>query len=348
MAKNIIFCADGTWNHPVLDLDRKVLERSTNVYKLYKILEQSSQQIAVYDDGVGAGDFFPEHLLAGAVGDGLFDKIKDGYTKIAHLYQPEDRIFLFGFSRGAYTVRCLAGMIAEYGLPDPKLFSKETTDKVFSAYRERDPKKSGVLLSGLQTEFGNAPVKITMIGVWDTVGSMGIPNNLVPDANFAEYGFLDLKLHSNVQAAYHALSIDEKRREFQPTLWEAPSSDQILEQVWFPGVHSDVGGGYAEHGLSDITLIWMIGNAKKRGVVFDEPLPLSVQAFQKVSALDKIHESWNPFWLDHAYRELPANSKISDSVQFRAETLKSYRPPNLKGLPAALDPGFEVIKLLEG
>ena len=126
MPKRIIFCADGTWQDPV---------NNTNVYRLYKALTMASDQVTFYDDGVGADATGLDRILDGAFGQGILQKIQDGYTKIAHVYDPGDEIFLFGFSRGAYTVRSLAGMIAICGLPTGA-FSDDCVTKAFAAYRD--------------------------------------------------------------------------------------------------------------------------------------------------------------------------------------------------------------------
>src|SRR5271169_4905039 len=126
MAKRIVFCADGTWQSPV---------NNTNVYRIYKVLTGTSDQVTYYDDGVGANASGLDRILEGAFGQGLLQKIMDCYTKIAHVYEPGDEIFLFGFSRGAYTVRSLAGMIANCGLPTGD-FSDDCITQAFSAYRD--------------------------------------------------------------------------------------------------------------------------------------------------------------------------------------------------------------------
>jgi uncharacterized protein (DUF2235 family) len=136
MSKKIVFCADGTWNHPGQTDDG--LPADTNVYKLSKALLASATQLPFYDDGVGADGTPVDQLLGGAIGDGLFKKIKEGYSKIAHGYRDGDQIFLFGFSRGAYTVRSLAGMIAICGLPKLEKFSNQATEDAFQAYRDKE------------------------------------------------------------------------------------------------------------------------------------------------------------------------------------------------------------------
>ena len=126
MAKRIVYCADGTWQAPV---------NNTNVYRLYKALLMSADQVTYYDDGVGADASGLSHILEGAFGQGLFQKIQDGYTKIAHAFESGDEIYLFGFSRGAYTARSLAGMIANCGLPTGT-FSDNCVAQAFAAYRD--------------------------------------------------------------------------------------------------------------------------------------------------------------------------------------------------------------------
>lgn len=244
MSKRIAYCADGTWDTST---------KQTNVYKLFKSLTTSGDQMPLYDDGVGSVKDPLLHVVGGAFGTGLWSKIRQGYTQIAHIYEADDPIYLFGFSRGAYTVRSLAGMITACGLPT-KDFSDDLVDVAFDAYRDKNNRKAK-----LEKLKGNNmyPAKITMVGVWDTVGSLGIPS-VAGISDPILYGFLDTALHPNVLNAYHALAIDEKRLQFPPTLWTSPSAGQTLEQVWFTGVHSDIGGGEPADApgttaLSDIT-----------------------------------------------------------------------------------------------
>jgi uncharacterized protein (DUF2235 family) len=318
MAKKIVFCADGTWDKP---------QNATNVYKLYKALATSASQVPYYDDGVGSTGLPIEHLAGGAFGAGLFQKVKDGYSKIAQVYDADDEIFLFGFSRGAYTARSLAGMIAICGLPT-KNFDQHLVDTAFAAYRDRDDRQRLLASLGPNVMY-NAQIK--MVGVWDTVGSLGIPGAVfsLPDPL---YGFLDTGLHPDVQNAYQALAIDEKRREFPPTLWTSqPAAGQVLEQVWFSGVHCDVGGSYPETGLANITLSWMLTKAVALGIEVDQAaanmyLPLPVDPKQ---AIDTIHESWNVVWGFPLHRTIAANAVIANSVGVRVAHVSSYRPSNL-------------------
>lgn len=318
MSKKIVFCADGTWDKP---------QNATNVYKLYKALATTASQVPFYDDGVGATGLPLEHLVGGAFGAGLFEKVKEGYSQIAQVYEAGDEIFLFGFSRGAYTARSLAGMIAICGLPTQN-FTQQLVETAFKAYRDKDDRQQLLASLGPNALFD---AQIKMVGVWDTVGSLGVPGAVfnLPDPLF---GFLDTGLHPDIHNAYQALAIDEKRREFPPTLWTStPAPGQVLEQVWFAGVHCDVGGSYPETGLSNITLSWMLSNAVALGIEVKSEaaslyLPLPVDPKQ---AIDTIHESWNILWGFPEHRSIAANSTISNSVGIRIAHVSAYRPPNI-------------------
>jgi hypothetical protein len=325
MAKNIVFCADGTWSHP--GETEKGLPADTNVYKFFKALTQSATQAAHYDDGVGADGTPIDRLMGAAIGDGLFRKIRDGYTVIARSYDDGDGIHLFGFSRGAYTARSLAGMIAICGLPAPGKFTDAATREAFAAYRAGAHRQK--LLDSFVARYEARDVKIDMLGVWDTVGALGIPGGLFAGLDEQFYGFLDTSLHPDVQAACHALSIDERRPEFVPTLWTSAAPGQEPDQLWFAGVHGDVGGGYAATGLSDIALGWMMAKARDRGLDFDPAVLARYTALDPKHALDRMHESWTLAWGFPKRREIPANARIANSAAIRIESLPGYRPPNL-------------------
>ena len=306
MSKRIIFCADGTWDSPPND---------TNVYKLFKAIPMASDQVGFYDDGVGSDGTPLEKLAGAAIGEGIFQKIRDGYTKIAHVYLPGDDIFIFGFSRGAFTARSLAGMIAVCGLP-PGAFDDVLVADAFQAYR--NPNQRAAFAVKYPSLFD---AKLKMVGVWDTVGSLGLPA-IVGGVDPIKYGFLDTNLHPDVLNAYQALAIDECRVEFPPTLWTPPSPPvvgQVLEQVWFSGVHCDVGGGYPETGLSDITFSWMIGKAQKLGLQIDPNVAAQYALLEPKYALDVLHDSWNVLWLFPKSRTIAINSSLGNSVAIRCQ-----------------------------
>jgi uncharacterized protein (DUF2235 family) len=317
MSKRIVYCADGTWDDPT---------DTTNVYAMFKAITTTSGQVAYYDDGVGSDGTPLQKLAGGALGVGLFQKITDGYTKIAHAYDQDDDIFIFGFSRGAYTARSIAGMIAICGLPTGN-FSDQFVSDAFQAYRNPSQR------AAFNAKYNPYNAKIKMVGVWDTVGALGIPA-IVGGVDPVQYGFLDTNLHPDVQNAFQALSIDERRREFPPTLWTPPAQpapDQALQQVWFSGVHCDVGGGYSDDdSLSDITFSWMLSKAVALGlqvnsnVLTQNPFPAS-----STNALGMLHDSWSPVWLFPESRTVAPDSVLGNSVAILCQYDTDYTPRNL-------------------
>lgn len=300
MAKNIVFCADGTWNGPGKDLDGEpVPTQPSNVLKIYHWLSgrdtiESTQyageaeriaidnignqlQVAKYLDGVGYDDNWLAKLLGGVFGAGLVTRIVRGFTFISRNYVAGDRIFILGFSRGAYTARALAGMILDQGLLDASqlnLSDKQAAYRLGCAvwYQHQKHVKVGWLaqiedtICDLPGFFSNAPnpanlisnVPIQAVAVWDTVGALGIPQYDDEDRRIDAFRFSDCDLNPNVAYGFHAVSLDEQRVDFIPTLWKPRSN---VTQMLFPGAHADVGGSYPisneESGLSDGSLAWM-------------------------------------------------------------------------------------------
>ena len=169
--------------------------------------------------------------------------------------------------------------------------------------------------------------EVEMIGVWDTVGTLGIPGAVFGRHDARRYQFLDTRLSSKVRGAYHALSIDEKRRQYPPTLWTSPlRPDQIVEQVWFSGVHGNVGGGYPTSTLSDITLAWMLERAARHGVLLD-PTGLPCLPMQADSSLGLLDKSWNPLWGLWKRRTIGSKSTLANSVGIRLARHHHYNPP---------------------
>lgn len=322
MSKRIVVCCDGTWDNT---------GNNTNVWKVSNALTKTADQVAYYDDGVGANGTIIEKLAGGALGAGLFQKVKDGYTQIAHLYDQDDSLFIFGFSRGAYTARSLAGMIAICGLPT-KDFDDAMVATAFQAYRNKDQRDK--LLQQLNQQYDMYNAKITMLGVWDTVGSLGIPS-IFGGVDPVIYGFLDTSLHPDVLNAFQGLAIDERRMEFPPTLWTSqPAPGQTLEQIWFAGVHGDIGGGYADDpatqtALSDISLSWMMSKAWTLGLETDPSFQTEYSNLAAYS-LDTLHDSWSILWGFPRSRSVADNSSLANSVAIRYQNVSSYRPSNLK------------------
>ena len=278
--RHLIVCCDGTWNNS----DQQSV---TNVKRLYDALADKdysgNEQWRYYGPGVGTEGGLAARLTGGALGVGLDGNIMAAYDWLTTRYEPGDRIALFGFSRGAYTVRSLAGMIAACGLIDTTgMDAQQTWRQIEQVYRNRyqpgakaDPGwRDGLAFRYDPDDAQHIPVQF--IGVWDTVGALGIPDNLSwldPLDPASPYTFHDVKLNPYIPHARHAVAMDERRREFNPTLWTTPAQDQDVVQKWFPGSHMDVGGGHLETGLSDGALRWMI----------DEASPAAELAFHKTT-----------------------------------------------------------------
>ena len=276
--KKIVLLSDGTWQSASK-------QHKTNVWRLYRALDLhcgkdgKDGQIAFYDDGVGAREFLPFKLLGGAFGWGLKRNVIEPYKALCRTYEEGDKIYLFGFSRGAFTVRMLAGMIAKRGLctkyGDEKALHK-TARKQFEAYRlgPRKSRKKGLLTLSFRSARGRGTPKgekwpdIEFLGVWDTVEAYGFPIEEVAgiwDRLVLPLKFVDQKLSCKVRRACHALAVDEERLSFRPVLFDEEDEDEEaprIEQVWFPGVHDDLGGGSPEKDLALVPLDWMISKVE--------------------------------------------------------------------------------------
>lgn len=282
MSKNIVVLSDGTGQEGGRGHD-------SNIYKLFRMLEdRTDRQIVFYDEGLGT-DW---HKVSGnAFGAGFSNNLLECYKFIFDNYNSGDRIFLFGFSRGAATVRSLASFIHYFGiLPHSrpelikkafKLYSKgqdklslELFKQTYNLFKGGQVEEVEDELNKKATEFvhkhPNQWAKVEFLGVWDTVPALGLV--ALAGLNTAlgklfRYNFHDFKLHPSVKNAYHALSIDDDRLWFHPSVWTKKTrEEQIVEQVWFSGAHTDVGGGFNESGLSDITLEWMFEKAVSYGL----------------------------------------------------------------------------------
>jgi uncharacterized protein (DUF2235 family) len=275
--KRLVVCCDGTWNTPD-QKDRGVM-RPTNVVKFARwVLPQAPGgivQLTYYNRGVGTGDFI-DRLFGGAFGVGLGHNTREAYGFLARNYAPGDEVYLLGFSRGAYTVRRTVGMLRKCGLVPNA--GEATIEEAHDLYGRRETREEGGADSKAALAFrekhGAARIPIRFLGVWDTVGSYGIAGVLGQlGGAFSRARFHDHVLSSDVEHACHAAAIDERRRLFQPTLFQQSETGakrgHRLEQSWFAGVHSNIGGGYQDTGLSDIALHWMAARAEGRGLALD-------------------------------------------------------------------------------
>jgi uncharacterized protein (DUF2235 family) len=270
--KRLILCCDGTWNRA--DQEHNGTPCPTNVVKLaYRVAKRDPEgipQVVMYDQGVGTGNVV-DRITGGAFGAGLEANIFNAYRFLIANYEPGDEIFLFGFSRGAYTARSIAGLIRKCGVLDRPHVSLYA--EALRLYRDRNQHPDDDAPVQFRADHscnGRATIPIKCIGVWDTVGALGVPLRGLRGWTGRKHLFHDTELSGSVEFAFHALAIDERRTPFEPTLWyEKPKENQLVSQTWFPGVHSDIGGGYADSGLSDITLQWMMDNAALTGLAFD-------------------------------------------------------------------------------
>ncbi|MGD2093322.1 MAG: DUF2235 domain-containing protein [Candidatus Aminicenantes bacterium] len=320
MSKNIVVCCDGTGN--------EYNSNNTNVVKLYHIIKKDPQsQIAYYDPGVGtfssAAAFtktakFITKLWGLAFAYGITNNIEDAYEYLMDKFEEGDKVFLFGFSRGAFTVRALAGMLKKCGLLQKG--SNNLIPYASKMYRFGDSE----VAEGFKQTFSRE-CNPHFIGVWDTVKSVGL---------IRRRKFPNAELNKDVKFGRHAISIDEVRSKYRPNLWDEPAcKGQSIKQVWFAGVHSDVGGSYPEHGLSDIALEWIIDEAEKCGLEIDEKRYNEEKRCKKIAPnhKDKLHNPLFPFWwiLGWWKRKVSKEALIHPSVFDRIRDVKNYKPKNL-------------------
>lgn len=281
--KRIIVCSDGTGNTAIKG-------RGTNVFKLFEAIDLNGHrknpkldaQVAIYDDGVGTENLTLLKLIGGAFGWGLSHNVKQLYKELVRIYDPGDEIYVFGFSRGAFTVRTLVGFIGTCGLVDRNNKQNSTfaglnksVNDAYKAYRKCYRPWLWRMFGQPSNDAGRtfkeansikADVRIKFIGVWDTVDAVGVPFRIADIWNAAVYQFKfsDHDLSEIVDRACHALSIDEDRLSFSPVLWNEGDGETRITQVWFAGVHSNIGGGYPKQGMSLVALDWMLTQAACR------------------------------------------------------------------------------------
>ena len=262
--KRLVLCCDGTWNSPV---NASV----SNIEKIARSVRtgigpDGVQQMVFSVEGVGAQGYLVDRLLGGAFGYGLTRNVVAGYRHLALNYEPGDEIYVFGFSRGAYTARSVVGMVATVGLLTQDSLARDHLCDAERIYRLRDAAQRAEQAAAFRAEHCHDHVPVAFLGVFDTVGALGVPG-----LSRRRSRFHDLRLSTDVECARQALAIDDRRITFEPCLLDVPVSMAArVKQVWFPGGHSDVGGGARARALSDTALLWMVGEAIARGLSFDE------------------------------------------------------------------------------
>jgi uncharacterized protein (DUF2235 family) len=285
MFKRLIVACDGTWLNSDDGTKNGTLSIPSNITRISRAIKAVSQdgiqQIVNYSQGLGTEGGKLSRLVGGATGKGLGDDVREAYSFLANNYHPGDEIFLLGFSRGAFTARSIGGLIGEIGLLTKK--GLNTLPEVYEDVQNRrnpdyrpkhedvpfprkpsadDPRYAEELERRGLTRL-DIPIKC--IAVWDTVGSLGIPRigklqrlGLQMKQSKATT-FYDTKLSNCIENAFQALALDENRASFSPAVWEKPEGNRTtLRQVWFPGAHANVGGGYDDMQIANISLAWMM------------------------------------------------------------------------------------------
>lgn len=392
--KRLVFCFDGTWNRLSAIYPTNVV---TTAQSITPVAKKGVVQIIHYDAGVGTGE--DDRWKGGLFGEGLIDKIIDAYTFLVFNYEPGDELYVFGFSRGAFTARAFVGLVRNVGVIQRKFAAKIADAVALYKKRREDANHNGEDLlkfrweyspevcvdidenswrvkncTGYKTGIGSI-VRIAYLGVWDTVGAIGVPSDII----FAKYAnrneqYFDLELTSMVVSARHAVSIDEERKTFAPTLWPnfealnaslgfaSTASDAPYQQKWFPGNHGSVGGGGDIRGLSDRALVWILDGAEKMGLEVDRdpgsplfrlapddfaplvnmvPTKPSLEARIEGVVLQKASREHGPTKIE----------EVSDSAlqRWRASADKLpermlYRPAPLAGVSAAIEAGSPPLK----
>jgi uncharacterized protein (DUF2235 family) len=358
--KRIAVFLDGTWNN---------VDSNTNVWRLRSLVAEhdssGKEQRVYYHAGVGTNRW--EKVRGGIIGHGLEGEVLLAYRWLVENYDNQDDIFIFGFSRGAYTARSLAGLIATCGLLQPG--APLSVNQVYDRYRACEPpiwkleyqRWQGQTLAPKDARLLDYShrVPIKMIGVCDTVGALGIPFGNVPGLSRSSFQFLNTNLSVIYENAFHALAIDEHRKAFQPTLWtrfkpavpdpepHGSAHAQKVEQRWFVGAHANVGGGYVDDDLPQIPLEWLKAKSEALGLAFRFPITLRGGEQQ-----GPVTDSFAAFAYGlyrfvrlnrRYYRTVgadehpvskgtskPINETIDASVFERWRSDASYRPPSLK------------------
>src|SRR5215813_1458228 len=365
MPKRICVCFDGTWNTPSNNADLDAVTQAgdgtsfekvdlkdgieTNVCRFYRSIKVGPSkkgsvdimQVKWYDKGVGTNWY--DRVAGGAFGLGLSRKIREGYKFLSDVYVDGDSVFIFGFSRGAYTARSLVGMIRNCGLIAKGVLNKPDPDdndelmEAYELYRTRDAGPDSIRAQSFRQKYNARVIEIAFVGVWDTVGALGIPIESFDEFDKEEFEFHDTELSGIVKNACHAVAVDEHRQPYAPTLWDPKKKpDQVVEQRWFVGAHGDIGGGYKDRRLSDMTLKWMQLKAQACGLELD---PSGIPDVSEKNWDGTVADSFRQFLgglfhLFHKpyYRPIGraefGNEVVDDCVPGRVKNDVTYRPKN--------------------
>jgi uncharacterized protein (DUF2235 family) len=335
----LVLLFDGTWNRR---------EDTTNVWRMKMLLRHSPEQLIYYDEGVGTAK--GEKISGGAFGQGLSNKVLGGYLWLMEHYEDhtesdtnlDDEIYVLGFSRGAFTARSLVGFLGIAGL-----LRRDAATRIRDAYelsREEWLHESHTVAQSFRQSYSRRVV-ITFLGVWDTVGALGIPR--IPGLPALRFRGLEdnarhkiLDLPSIVLHARQALAIDEHRQVFEPTLWPSKRPSQTMEQRWFVGAHANVGGGYDRDGLFLRPLQWLQSEAAALGLRFRQQIRALPDAFYSSAPRDSLGEIlYGSYYLTQRlkpfYRSLLQNRRGHESLDYTVLERWLWSPAYT---PKALEP----------
>jgi uncharacterized protein (DUF2235 family) len=353
--KRLAVFLDGTWN---------AVDNHTNVWRMKALCAPTGRdgmpQLVYYEIGVNG-------IYGGLFGKGLSENIRLAYEWLIENYNDGDEIFIFGFSRGAYTARSLAGLITKLGILKPgspigvaQLYERYKRSDEQTIWELHEQQDAGTLNDSTLEERWmlkySQRVKIKMVGVWDTVGSLGIPAFSIEGISRSTFGFLHTGLRIHIEHGYHALAIDEHRRDFAPTLWDVRHSNDpnaahavprpitSVEQRWFVGAHANVGGGYARDLLAQAPLRWIMKKASLNGLTFRNDVDIDGDAVT-APITDSYKQFANGVYSTFSkpfFRKIGEEPEVRDdgthtnvnetidrSVFERWRTVPAYRPPNL-------------------
>ncbi|ART83333.1 hypothetical protein CBP31_12455 [Oceanisphaera profunda] len=342
--QKLILLFDGTWNDP---------QTNTNVIKLARSIAPFAglqRQRFFYSPGVGTTD--ATRLMGGLFGVGLSKNLLQGYDWLARHYRPGDEVWVFGFSRGAYTARSMVGMIRKCGLLH--IVTPTQLAEAERLYRNKSAAPDGEQCQQFRRQYSQE-IKIHLLGVWDTVGALGIPGTLLSERG--TYAWHDTRLSKIVERAYQAIALDEHRAVYNTVPWTSPNgqkkpAQKIVEQRWFIGAHANVGGGYINDPLADLALAWMQQKAMAAGLVLDAIQPAENPWL--TAPTDSYHQFLAGFYRHYRrwfhpgdgrfYRSLYTGEAgersvgvtIDDAVWLRWQHVPSYRPYPL--IQAGLEP----------
>ena len=340
--KRIIVCADGTWNYRDKVDERTKKRRPTNVTKVARAVQARSRdgidQVVFYHEGVGTSGVFDKYS-GGVLGSGIENNIRELYRSILYNYSDGDELFFFGFSRGAFTVRTLAGFMNKVGLirKDADYYLPELY-AWYESGKGPDSPEWDHAFHNIRDRRECPPIKF--VGVWDTVGSLGPPGLLGQISKRIlrrnRYEYHDISLNSHIQHAYHALAIDERRQPFTPSLWERPTGfSGTLEQAWFVGMHSNVGGSSTPDGLANEALHWMVEKAEDLGLevdsaflhyftpCFNDPIEDSMTAMYKVLG-PYVRPIGKQAAGEEAVHQSALDRRVLTSLEYAPANLNSY------------------------